>query len=394
MKSHCLGGKRNRRIDYIIQALVFDFLSDIENRHKQQIIGLEGPDLEDTRRQQILATARNISPDSIQKVSDSDTRFLVASESRPGHRYTIDLEQPICNCADFPRIRFCKHIAAINVQSSLPPSKASKSSEIPKPARAPDLPQITLTSVEESVDTLIGDINALCERLNAVTDDAIPDLKALKSAKLSLKKAIDSANRSRALPERDPNRNRASWPITTQAMGAGTSKTTKRKHGPASETTLTEVPTEQRIGAVKGKRRKDPDPYAAGERSGKRAKPDALSAAANERARAAAPPPLSAAVHFPALPLPSAASASCAEGYLTRANRSEALPLTYPPSSGVPGLALSPFPAASPGHAFAPLNSATIRSAYALSNAGMYFRGQITSGNAHAHTHFSPGHST
>ena len=145
---------------------------------------------------------------------------------------------------------------------------------------------------------------------------------------------------------------------------------------------------------MKGKRCKDPDPYAAGERSGKRAKPDALSAAANERARAAALPPLSAAVHFPALPLPSAASASRAEGYLTCVNRSEVVPLTYPPSSGVLGLTLSPFPAASPGHAFAPLNSTTTRSAYALSNAGMYFRGQITSGNAHAHTHFSLGHST
>ena len=116
--------------------------------------------------------------------------------------------------------------------------------------------------------------------------------------------------------------------------------------------------------------------------------------AAAKRARTAALPPLSAAVHFPALPLPSAASASHAEGYLTRANRSEAVPLTYPPSSGVPGLVLSPFPTTSPGHTFAPLNSATTRSAYALSNAGMYFWGQITSGNAHAHTHFSPGHST
>ena len=47
LTSHCLGRKRNWQIDYIIQALVFDFLSDIENWHKQQIIGLEGLDLED-----------------------------------------------------------------------------------------------------------------------------------------------------------------------------------------------------------------------------------------------------------------------------------------------------------------------------------------------------------
>ena len=180
-------------------------------------------------------------------------------------------------------------------------------------------------------------------------------------------------------------------------MGAGTSKPPKGQPGPAvageRESTLTL--TEQCIGAVKGKRRRnDPDPYAAGERSGKRAKPDALSAAANERARAAAPPPLSAAVNFPARTSPSAASAGPAEGHFTRANRSEVVPLAYPPSSGVPDLALSHFPAASSGHAFAPSFSATAGSAYSISNAGMYFRAPITSGNAHAHTRFSLGHST
>ena len=160
-----------------------------------------------------------------------------------------------------------------------------------------------------------------------------------------------------------------------------------------SESTLTL--TEQCIGAVKGKRRRnDPDPYAAGERSGKRAKPDALSAAANERARAAAPPPLSAAVDFPARTSPSAASAGPAEGYFSRATRYEAVPLAYPPSSGVPGLAFSRFPTASAGNAFAPCSSAAAGSAYALGSAEIYFRDQITSGNAHAHTRFSPGHST
>ena len=99
LKSHCLDGKHNRWIDYIIQALVFDFLSDVENRHKRQIIGLEGPDLEDTRRQQILTTARNISPDSIKKVNDNE--FVVASESIAGHRYMICYDPPTCRAPTF-----------------------------------------------------------------------------------------------------------------------------------------------------------------------------------------------------------------------------------------------------------------------------------------------------
>ena len=189
----------------------------------------------------------------------------------------------------------------------------------------------------------------LCEQLNALSDDITLNLKALKPARWSLKKAISSVNRSRALPERDPDRNQKTWPITTHKMGAETSKTTKRKRGLASESTL----TEQCIGAVKGKHRKDPNPFAAGERSGKHAKPDVLSAAANERARTTAPAPLSAAVCFPARAAPSAASAGPAEGSFARVNRSEVVPFAYLPSSGVPGLASLLFPTASPRHAFA-----------------------------------------
>jgi hypothetical protein len=119
----------------------------------------------------------------------------------------IDLKQSTCNCANFLRIWSCKHIAAINVQFSLPPSKASKPSEILKQACTPDLPTIAPTRDEESVDTLLGDINTLCQQLNAVSNNTTLDRKALKSAKLSVKKAIDSANRSQALSKRDPNQN-------------------------------------------------------------------------------------------------------------------------------------------------------------------------------------------
>ena len=309
----------------------------------------------------------------------------------------IDLKQCTCNCANFPRIWLCKHIAAINLQSSLSPSKASKRSEIQKQVPAPNPPPITSASDEESIHTLLGDINTLCQWLNALSNDndTTLNLKALKLAKSKLEKAINSANRFRALPEKDPNRNQKSWPITIQKMGAGGSKTPEEKPSSANAGESTLTLTEQCIGAIKGKRcHKDPDPYAAGERSGKHAKPDALSTAANEHARAAAPPPLSTAVDFPARAPPSTASAGPAEGYFSHANRSEVVPLAYPHSNGVPGLAFSRFLTASPGNVFAPSFSATAGSTYALSNAEMYFWGQITSRNVHTHTHFSLGHST
>ena len=64
----------------------------------------------------------------------------------------------------------------------------------------------------------------LCQWLNTVSNDTTFNLKALRSAKLSLKKAINSANRSWALPEKYPNRNHKLWPRTIQMMGVGASK--------------------------------------------------------------------------------------------------------------------------------------------------------------------------
>ena len=107
-----------------------------------------------------------------------------------------------------------------------------------------------------------------------------------------------------------------------------------------------------------------------------------------------APPPPCAAALAPARATPSAAAAGSAEGSFTRANRSTAVVFAYPPSSVVPGLALSPFPAALQGHAFAPPSSAVPESAYVGGSAQTFFQGEITPGNAVAHSYFSPGHST
>jgi len=55
LKTHCLGGKHNWHINYIIQALVIDFLPELKNLHDWQLVNLEGPDLEVTYCQEILA---------------------------------------------------------------------------------------------------------------------------------------------------------------------------------------------------------------------------------------------------------------------------------------------------------------------------------------------------
>jgi len=225
LKTHCLGGKHNRRVDYVIQALVVNFLPEIKTRHGQQLVNLEGPDLLAWRRRQILASAKKIPQDSIRQISN--TQFFVASESRPGNYYPIDLNRSACGCTDFPRIRYCKHIAAINVHFPQLFPMVDSTSEIPEHVCVPDLPKRTSRSEEESAEILLKEINALCQQLNASNRSTL-DLKALKGVKYSLSAAITLANGSWALPEKDVfHHNRNTWAETAGRMGAG--KAPKRK---------------------------------------------------------------------------------------------------------------------------------------------------------------------
>ena len=281
------------------------------------------------------------------------TKFNVASQSCPGHQYPIDLNESTCDCKDFPRIRFCKHIAAIHEHfPQLCPGGSSRS-RIPKHVHVSNQPKYAPGSAKEteSVDTLLKNINALCQQLGAVSDRSTLDLKALRLIKCSLEKAIPSANGSRALPEKDTfNPNQFTWPEMINEMGAWNAP--KWKHDLVDGNN-----TELRIGAVKGKRaRKDTDGYAGGERSGKRAKPDAVSAAANELARAAMPAMTMQGpnVLAPACAPPSAAAAGFAACLSTCGNMSAAAPFAFTSASAAPGLAFTPLSAALLGHAFAP----------------------------------------
>jgi hypothetical protein len=83
------------------------------NRHKRQIVRFEGLDLAGDRRREIIVSARNISRDSV--LQFNHTQFHVASQSCLGTFHLIDLNLMTCDCQDFLRIQFCKHIAAIHL---------------------------------------------------------------------------------------------------------------------------------------------------------------------------------------------------------------------------------------------------------------------------------------
>ena len=317
----------------------------------------------------------------------------------------INLTQSACNCNNFPRIWYCKHIAAIYVHFPQLCPKESSPSIIPECVHVPDLPQCDHAPrlEEESAEIVLRDINVLCQQLSTVSDRSSLDLKTLKAIKHSLKSAIASANRSRALPEKDNfNPNQKTWAETAEHMGF--SKAPKCKHSPVSGNTSS---AEQCIGAAKGKHHKYTDLYAGGKRSGKHTKPDVVSTTANTLAHTAMPapavpvsavlPPLrvspstvaagstvhsltfanpsgavphayplssgrprpgfaphAATVLSPARVLPSAAAAGSAAHSFALTYPSGAVPHAYPPSSGVPGLVFVPFSAALPRRAFVP----------------------------------------
>ena len=258
-----------------------------QNWHKRQAVGLEGPDLAGQRHRQLLAGARGTSRDSIQQFDS--TRFHIASASRPGAYYEIDLNRS-CNCPDFPRIRFCKHLATINVhfphlctKDNNPPIDRGigGASNAPQCVPTPDV--CRSSSPQESLQKLKQEIKLLSQELDKIgdiPDESAPDVvEAFRSVKYSLTAAIASTQGSRALPNREvspPNQN--SWTETAERMGC--------KRAPKRRLPGEHGLTERSIGAPRKRKCLYVDPYAGGERSGRCAKPDALSAEANARARA------------------------------------------------------------------------------------------------------------
>ena len=314
-----------------------------QNRHARQIVGLEGPDLAGQRHRQLMTGARGTARDSIQQFDS--TQFHVASESRPGAYYEINLDQSTCNCPDFPRSRFCKHLAAINVhfphlckQESSPLQDTEFAGLLDLPERV-HTPEVRRTSSpQESLQKLMQDIKQLShqldDKISDLTDESAPAvMEAVRSVKYSLTAAIASTQGSRALPNKeDVPPNQHSWMETAERMGT---KRAPKRHRP-DEHGL----TARCIGIPKGKRKRlYTDPYAGGERSGTRAKPDALSAEANARARAGTRPPPPVPPPNP-LPLPTASPPSPA-----------AFPLA--PTACIPGQP-APFPW---GFAFTPGSS-------------------------------------
>ena len=251
-------------------------------------------------RREIIASARDISLDSILRFNR--TRFYVASQSHPETFYFVDFDSSTCNCQDFQRIQFCKHIAAIHFHFPYLFDEEGNPTIPPEYPLVPDKHQSNINSDSysnpesalaptETIQTLVRETNLLCRILVSEIEKLDPSLastsrhyqvaiEALRSAKYFRMVAIASM-KGTSLPNQQliaPHQ--TSWGET--AAGSGVKRAPKRKCLPEERGI-----TERLIGTIaKGKRRRtNSDPYAGGKCSGKRVKSDVPSMETN-RARA------------------------------------------------------------------------------------------------------------
>jgi len=168
------------------------------------------------QQSKILSSAKDISPDSI--LQFDHIQFHIASQSHPGKYYMIDLHQLTCDCADFLRIWFCKHIAAIYTHFPHLPPKGINASVLTKDITSSFQPECT-PSQEDNLQSLTQDIAALSQTL-ASKSSSSAILKAARLAKYTLTAAISSIEGLNALPEKNfiaPNQK--SWMETAERMG-------------------------------------------------------------------------------------------------------------------------------------------------------------------------------
>src|SRR5258707_6843424 len=97
-------------MDHLIHTLVTQCLPHMEFCHKRQERGMEGANLAETHRRQILMHAPGTPVEKIQK--NDDLHFDVQS-SNSNIIYQVNLGTTTCSCSDFPHVCLCKHIAAV-----------------------------------------------------------------------------------------------------------------------------------------------------------------------------------------------------------------------------------------------------------------------------------------
>ena len=95
-------------MDHLIHMLMKGMLPSYEDRHKRQMLGMQGPDLAEKCQKQIVVCASEIPLERMKEISQS--RFEIQSSSSKIF-YEINILMHTCTCINFPCIQLCKHLA-------------------------------------------------------------------------------------------------------------------------------------------------------------------------------------------------------------------------------------------------------------------------------------------
>ena len=207
LKTYWLDGKRQCWIDHIIVTLMKGMVPMYEKRHDCQSVGLDRKDLAGEQRQELLECMAEIPSDSIQKFDE--TQFHVALKSRPGLYHAVDLNQLTCECEDFLRIRFCRHIAAVLFHfPELSPQEISSTPDSglsPEGTKSQGHPQCIHAHRPETLQALTQDISMLSQTLAAesIAAQSTAAIEGACVAKFSLVAAIAATQGTAPLPNLD-----------------------------------------------------------------------------------------------------------------------------------------------------------------------------------------------
>ncbi|KAJ7832372.1 hypothetical protein B0H13DRAFT_1654230 [Mycena leptocephala] len=255
LKDKFLHGKRNRRLDHLINTLLHAVLPYYSLKQRRQDLGFEGPNVEVRKRQDIKKRSATYTRENIEVLGDG--QYLVQSQSDPSKMYEVDIETYTCDCLDYPLISYCKHISAVQSlfdeeQEAAPytpevPSLASLPPEVPLPFESSTLTDHTVPKLK-TLSVIAQKLEHVAARLRrprktAVLDDALANLEAtldtmllttddsqvLPSAQRLAPVVKDTTARQSMMPRVKTRRPPAGDP----AYGGGSSSGLKAKKAPS-----------------------------------------------------------------------------------------------------------------------------------------------------------------
>ena len=306
-------------------------LPDYIARCRSQDLGFKGLNLAEKRREQIRLQGAEMNAERIHNLGND--RFYVESATDSTRRYLVDLGNKSCDCPDWPRVRLCKHMSAVEHYFGNNDQRMGAAEDA--------LPKMPLPIGETLPHGNAGSTTAsILENVISVSkgalDDGVPSstetVRSLRVVEAHLTAVVRSTRSTESpVPDKEevpPNQHGSMWAETAKRMGA-----TQGRKRARDNTEESEPPATARIGNLNRKqaRVKFTDPYSGGVSSGRAAAPDARSASRNAETRARA-----------------AANGAGPSQFLNRPAQAPSAPLLSSPPSALPPTAWPAVPAPFP----------------------------------------------